>query len=791
MVQRRCWAGPSAEAVALLLRKHLLTGAYTAMLDLATPEPDGQATQREATDSDVAYLGVQAALALGQREKAIEFAGRVTGTSIEAGLRALVADPDLPRDEQILLWRKALKASMPTDLCIRGLYCLAVLGAWPLPELDELRETGVIDPITADILGARSDAARGNVPGAVARLRRHTSTVAGAVEILVEVLEDDEQYDLALQECARGTERFGESVLDAKRLNLLLRTERRDAAAEWAMQLLARPDLPPDRRLALRHGLIGLYTMRRNWAAVESHTRAALGEFPGLNDLQWALIGATYNQRRLDDAWDRFQQLSPTIADRGHLNLWMGLHAYFGFTAIDIMTALNNLERWSEDAQLGAQILGTFLHATGRRAPNGEPILPDLDAAGHQRLQQALRDYTLRHPDGPIRAIRLDGLSIAEIMRAQLAPTAQQTHYLAQLVHRGRLPLGLLAASRGRPYTQALVERACGPLVAMTTDPARFDREVAAARAALGRSIVVETSALVISTLLPDRWPTVRGAFAEVVAPRNVLQDIQVSAAELRRDADSHGWVGFDPEGDTLVRLQPSEQQTVLFIQQITDVETAAHDLVIVDTPDRTIFPDRGDYGDREVWISPLELAAQTGRPLWSDDVVVRDLAAEPGVAVFSTLALLQVLTEDDLIPDTLRADVQAFARSYIVDIALAADELLEIARDEDWKLGAASTYMRRETFWAHYETALTDCLPIFESVHTHAPDLLASWLTTACIGISGHIADTALHDALAAVTDTIADHLGIDTTARTVLHDAALATADAVQRQRAEQPGE
>ncbi len=372
-------------------------------------------------------------------------------------------------------------------------------------------------------------------------------------------------------------------------------------------------------------------------------------------------------------------------------------------------------------------------------------------------------------------------------MRAQLAPVAKQTQYLVQLVQRGRIPLGLLAAVRGRPYAQALIERACGPLVALTTDPARFEREVAAARAALRQTIVVETSALVISTLLPNRWPTLYGTFADIVAPRDALHDIQASAAELRRDPDSHGYVGFDPDAGTLVRHQPSEHQTAMFIQQITEVEAAARHLKIVDTPDRTIFADSLDYGDRDVWISPLELAAQTGRPLWSDDVVVRELAMEPGVTTFSTLALLQVLIEDSLIPDTLRTDVATFARSYIVDLTLTPDELLEIARDEDWQLGAAATHIGRAAFWDHYENALADCLPIFDNVHLHAPKLLAAWLTAACIGSSNHIEDTTFHHAFAAVTDTIADHLRVDPTTRDVLHDAAAATADALQCQSGE----
>jgi hypothetical protein len=373
------------------------------------------------------------------------------------------------------------------------------------------------------------------------------------------------------------------------------------------------------------------------------------------------------------------------------------------------------------------------------------------------------------------------------MMRAQLAPHAEQDRLLISLVRQGRLPLGLLAASRGRPYAQALIQRACGPIVAMTADPVRFDREIAAARAALNHSVVVETSALTTATLLPDRWPALRAAFAELVAPRNVLHDIQITGAELRRDPDSLSWIGFDPDQDVLTLTEPSPHQTSGFITRITEIDAAARDLVAVDTPARDVFPDRGGLGDREAWVSPLETAAQTGKPLWSDDVVVRELAAGQGIPAFSTLALLHVLIEDQLIEDTLRADVQTLARAHVVDLALTADELLAIAGDESWSLGAAATYVQRGAFWSHYDSALTDCLSILENVHAHEPDLLVAWLVSICMGVADHVADTALENAFGLVADTIADHLAIDTPARDVLHDAARAAAETIRRQRDE----
>lgn len=785
--QRRRWSGPSGQALTVLLRKHLLAGAYTTMISLATPSPQGQASEQEAGEGNVAYLGAIAALALGQRDEANAFADRVIETPIVVGLHALVTDPDLPRDDQIRLWRAALPLIDQHDLRLRGLYRLAALGAWPFPELDQARESGILDPVTADLLSARSEAARGNVQAAVMRLRRHVATSAAAVELLVEVLENDGQYDQALQECARGIARFGEVVLDAMRLNLLLRSDQRDAAADSAVQLLSRTDLPAERRLALRRGLIGFYSMRAEWVNVETHSRAALGEHPGQADLQWALIGATVNQGRLDDAWTRFQQLIPPIIHRGALGVWMGLHGQFGFTEADITTALDSLTRWPDDPEVGAQILATLMHAGGRRTPDSRPILPDLDEAGRQRFQDALRDYTTRYPDGPIRTIKIDGLNFAEMMRAQLAPHAEQDRLLVSLVRQGRLPLGMLAASRGRPYAQALIQRACGPIVVTTLDPVRFDREIAAARAALNQSVVVETSALTTATLLPARWPALRAVFAELVVPRNVLQDIQITGAELRRDPDSLSWIGFDPDQDVLTLTEPSQHQTSESIGRITDIDAAVRDLVAVDTPAREIFPDRGGWGDREVWVGPLELAAQTGKTLWSDDVVVRELATGQGIPAFSTLALMHVLIEDELIADTLRADVQTLVRAHVVDLTLTADELLSIARDENWSLGAAATYVQRGGFWAHYDSALTDCLPIFENVHAHEPGLLVAWLVSVCMGVADHVTDSALEDAFSLVTDTIADHVAVDTPTRDVLHDAVRAAAETLRRQRVE----
>jgi hypothetical protein len=63
--QQRRWSGSSGQVLTVLLRKNLLAGAYTTMSSLATPMPQGQASEQEVGEDSVAYLGSVAAFALG------------------------------------------------------------------------------------------------------------------------------------------------------------------------------------------------------------------------------------------------------------------------------------------------------------------------------------------------------------------------------------------------------------------------------------------------------------------------------------------------------------------------------------------------------------------------------------------------------------------------------------------------------------------------------------------------------------------------------------------------------
>jgi hypothetical protein len=158
---------------------------------------------------------------------------------------ALVVPPDTPRNEKIGLWRDALAVVDQHDLRIRGLHRLAALGAWPFPELDRAIESGDLDDLSAELLSARNLAGRGDVQGAIVRLRQHTASSAAAVELLVEILEEDGQHQEALRETERGIERFGDIGFDRLAVRLLAASGNRDQAADHAIRLLRDKISPP------------------------------------------------------------------------------------------------------------------------------------------------------------------------------------------------------------------------------------------------------------------------------------------------------------------------------------------------------------------------------------------------------------------------------------------------------------------------------------------------------------------------------------------------------------------
>jgi tetratricopeptide (TPR) repeat protein len=659
----RQWSGPSEKALSVLLKAHLIIGAFKEMVRLATPESlGGAALDREASFGEVAVAGAEAAVAMRDRPRAASFAGLVTGTSAEVFIRALALDASVPVTDQAAAWRDALASAITFEQQRGALYHFAALGELQAADLAAGTARHAIDEIQAEVLSARCDAARGEVEPAVMRLRRHADTNSAAAEMLVEVLVQAGRTDEALAECDRAVNRFGAGTIAHDKLNILAQAGRIDEADAFAIRLLAGPDLAAEQRVTLRQRLIHNSADGGDWRAAEDLCREALAESPDDPGFLWGLITAQANQGHLDQAWSTYRQLHPPVAAPELTELWMALHSRFGFTGEDVATALDFIDRWPDSPDVGGRILTAFLELGGQQRPDGKPVLPDLSPETLGRFQAELKSYALRNPGSALTMIDLGDVDLVQVIRAQLVPHAGDLNRAADLVREGRLPLGALAVAASRPYAAMLIELAVGMQYAVTADSTAFQQEAATARRAVNGEVVTEASALAVATVLPGRWPALRAAFSTVRLPRPALVDIDQARKDLARIPGSTYSVGYDPQTDTLVLREVSLAEHQHLHGRGAALDEAARQLTITDLPAETGAPN-----PHQAWSSAITLAAQRRLPLWSDDVAVRSVAASRGVSAFGTYALLAALTEAGLIPDTKAEDTLALAKAHVV----------------------------------------------------------------------------------------------------------------------------
>lgn len=70
-------------------------------------------------------------------------------------------------------------------------------------------------------------------------------------------------------------------------------------------------------------------------------------------ELAWSAVGARFNQRRWEDAWSTLRQLDPPVT-RQDAMVWLTLAARRPWTASTARAALGLVDRFEEDADLGA-----------------------------------------------------------------------------------------------------------------------------------------------------------------------------------------------------------------------------------------------------------------------------------------------------------------------------------------------------------------------------------------------------------------------------------------------------
>jgi hypothetical protein len=766
LAEQRRWAGPSEHASELLLRILFARSSFTEAVEQARLDPAGKALPREAAHEGVRFLGARAAVALGKLGVADNLAAGITHPLTAAQFTAWRSEADGDAATRRQAWERVAElAAESRDLTamLVASHRLAAAGVWPIAGLDNASTAGVLPANLISILAAVADASAGNVDSAIASLRPMEDTEILAVEHQAKILEDADRVDEAVEVCLAGAQRFQAPHLRFMASEALAGAGRADEAAALLVGLLASGVGSPDARRSIRLKLIEHGYARSDWAAVEGHAFAELGaasrtEVPPIgrpadetDQFAWALIGARFNYRDLDGAAAAWRRYKPAIASPRHAEAWLQLQRAGAWRAEDIGVALAIAEQWPGEEQLVSHVVATVLLETAGDDGGRRLGLTDVLAA---RLAAVQARYHADYPDGALQMVEFDVDRFVEDIAARLESVARISADLEGMVRDHRLPVGVYASTFHRPYALAVLTRPAGITPAGTPFENDYDRELQAASRALDRGLAVcETSALYLSVLLDEHWAAIRGRFHRLLLPLVSYDDILRTVDELVVPAS--GTMDYDPHAGRLVLHEPTPETTSLLRERAAALEARARTLTRIPVGELTALPLQDAVHDA-AWLASIQLAADTGNALYSDDVALRELAHAVGVEAFGTLALVHTLINRRQIDDITELVLRKLVPEYVVDLPVPLEVLIDIAAADGWVSGPAMTIVTRPRWWADTRDAAQDFLDIARRVATEEPQALRQWVYAAAVGAGGSNAPETKSNAIAMVATLV-----------------------------------
>ncbi len=685
----RKWHGPSAEAVAIAANAYHMVNQHQQIIDLATAQPEGEATSAEAEDGEVARILAHTLVMVGRGDEIDESAlDRIDGSenTLIRALQALNRGDPAASD----LMREAVAQAESDRDVLMALEGLALLG-----ETDEEAMARVAPGNEAGIDGIRASAAynRGDLDDAIDILDHYRCQSAAHVGLLAVALHKLGRSDDALDALLESAEALNDPMLYQSAVQLLLELEEFQQAEEVALRALAaNPSRATESRL--RTALVEAAEKLRDWPQMERYAQALADAFPDDPRARWAVVFAQHQQGRHRDAWGYLAEHDLRPDDEQMALLATGVYLDAGAPG-DGVDRLFWIAGEFEDSE---KVVGSALAAlmAGSRQ---EGQLSESQAA---ELNELVEGFVRQYPESDV----LSHFSFSgpeeflEMLRASSEQPARQRAVWVRRVRLGMLPYGMLQWIRPFPYAEYLLVQPAAYLSAVSPDAAERGRSRAAARAAIGAVVAVDTSVAALGHLASVDVAAMGSAFSRVLVASELLDDARAAVGSVETAADASA--GYDPVlGDfNLSEIQDEDRQRM--------IESARQVLGALNSwqtaPSSRVWPPgfpRND--DQRPWSASIRLALDRGCALWCDDLALRRIAVEFGVPAFGTYDLYEALaataeTGGLAGPSEMK---MLLLRARIADVPISLGELSDAIDDTDGPDPAAELLLGRPATWA------------------------------------------------------------------------------------------
>lgn len=752
----RC-AGPSVHALKVLLHMLLTQHNFPEVLNRALLPPAGQATPEEATSPEVITTVALAADELGLEDLVDQLLDELTDSVQRDFLRASLARSDrLPDEERKQTWEKIvdnLDTAHPRELVV-GITRLARFGIDRTVDLEALVRAHVIPTETIDLIKAIAAAATDPETG-LSALRALADNDQTAAQCLIQVLSDAGRRDEAIDVAAEASRRLREPRFSLMQAEMLLHNDSHIKARQIIESALVNPSLSDSMRPDTHAMLARVAARSQEWDQIEQHCEAALRNgAPATRSrfLAWLLVESQVRQRAHIRAIETLEKLQLEPETSEEVRVWA---AAVTSRPLDVAVAtkfLDLAESFADDVDLSCDLLTAVISRSrdagqdGQAGPYDERAeLPDVI---RRRAFASIDAHADAHGStSRIQRIRFDSVDeFVGLLQKQLEPEQQTLGEIADQVLQGKLPLGILASAARRSVAYVLATRLLGLYIAssfLETDCANDDAGV---KAALGGDVVVDTSALMVASLISD-FSSLRGHFKGLVMPQACVNDMEVGRGEMDGLAASSGHLGWDAHSGRPTYAAPDIDHQLDSIRRLKLLLSALPHVLPMPVEDLPTFSDFvGTDGRETAWLAPIELAKSRNLVLWSDDVAIRNLARSVGVQAFGTVSLLEHLAtttinaiadgDEESIELSLASRREEMARALaarVVDVPIEIDHLIDEATKANFPIHLAQCTVGRAAWWEWSPSRYQDIGRLLAAIND--PATAEIWRTIAMDG--------------------------------------------------------
>jgi hypothetical protein len=683
--QRRRWAGPSGEALVVLLQALMQDGQYReAVQEALAATEGGNAQDNEAHDEKVAATGARAAL-LGAMPDQYEKFEKLLPESLEKralqAQRAEVASG--ANTDSVALWTELAQNADTDEMIARSVSALVRRGVWP-PQADDLIARSILPDSEAELLRAihlthiEPDAGR-------AELRRLASLSATAAVELVRSLETI-GLDEAIAEATTQQAHWRTLDTTEQLIVLLRRNGEHDKAVKLMTSSMRDATFSEESRQRFAE------TVAYRHARAGEHEQAAAAAEIGLEigddaSLSWLLVDQLHRGGHVAQAREALARYHPAPVTHQEISLWLRLHAGTALTPADADTMLEMVQSLSEPT-LRSSIVGTLIREVLQ--PPDQALAPPAFPA---RIVEAVQALEAEVAAGSITGLRPSSGTDEELREAleRAQPDPARFQQLQQDVQRGLEPVAALAPAADRPYGSALVHRAAGALYAADSQfGLRQAGQMAATQAHKHANCVVDLSTVYLLSLMPPKLQArLRAQTGTITVTPSTKQDAFQTRVDVRTTATSTYSAALQPDG-SITRTTLSAEQRAQLIERSEALEDLADTLTAIAPTSPTVPPQPS--------ADAIRLAKDLDAPFWCDDAVLRQRARHAGIPTFSTSDLIAIT--EALKPTDRNAALLALARDYVVDLPLSGAQIAKLARESSWAIGPAHLALSRPGLW-------------------------------------------------------------------------------------------